>query len=71
VIIEFPVSSYYYAKKREAEPAARETRDAMLKEKVMEVRKGVESQEVYGVREMWLEMDRQGVDGGALAQWSG
>jgi len=27
------VSSYYYAKKRESEPTAREARDAMLKEK--------------------------------------
>jgi hypothetical protein len=37
------VSSYYYAKKREAGPAAREIRDAMLKEKIMEVWKGVHS----------------------------
>jgi len=34
------VSSYYYAKKREAEPTAREIRDAMLEEKIMAVRKG-------------------------------
>ena len=32
--------SYYYAKKREAEPAAREMRDAVLKEKIMEVWSG-------------------------------
>jgi len=31
------VSSYYHAKKREAEPSAREIRDVVLKEKVMEV----------------------------------
>lgn len=37
-VLEFPVSSYYHAKKREAEPAARELRDAVLKEKVMEVK---------------------------------
>ena len=36
-VLEFPVSSYYYAKKREAEPTARELRDAVLKEKIMEV----------------------------------
>ena len=30
------MSSYYYAKKREAEPTARELRDAFLKEKIME-----------------------------------
>ena len=39
-VLEFPVSSYYYAKKREADPPAREIRDAVLKEKVMEVWKG-------------------------------
>jgi hypothetical protein len=38
------VSSYYYAKKREAEPTAREIRDAMLEEKIMAVRKGEEGQ---------------------------
>ena len=36
--------SYYYAKKRAAEPAARDTRDAMLKEKIMQVWKGEEGQ---------------------------
>jgi hypothetical protein len=34
------VSSYYHAKKREAEPPAREIRDAGLKEKIMEVWEG-------------------------------
>ena len=34
------MSSYYYAKKRAAEPTARDIRDAVLKEKVMEVWKG-------------------------------
>ena len=36
-VLEFPVSSYYHAKKREAEPTVRELRDAVMKEKVMEV----------------------------------
>jgi hypothetical protein len=31
------VSSYYRVKKREADPPAREIRDVVLKEKVMEV----------------------------------
>jgi len=57
------VSSYYYAKKREAEPAARELRDAVLKEKVMEVwkdrRKG---REVYGARKIWLELNQQEIE---------
>jgi putative transposase len=56
------VSSYYYAKKRVAEPTARETRDAFLKEKIMEVwkdkRKG---KEVYGARKVWLQLNRQGI----------
>jgi putative transposase len=48
-------------KKREAEPAARETRDATLKEKIMEVWKGPKGREVYGARKVWLELNRQGV----------
>jgi putative transposase len=60
-VLEFPVSSYYYAKKREAEPTAREIRDAVLKEKIMEVWKGRKGREVYGARKVWLELSRQGV----------
>jgi len=56
------VSSYYYAKKRASEPTARETRDATLEDKIMEVwkdsRKG---REVYGARKVWLELNRQGI----------
>ena len=44
-----------------AEPAARETRDAILKEKIMEVWKGEKGREVYGARKVWLELNRQGV----------
>jgi putative transposase len=56
------VSSYYYAKKREAEPAARETRDAILKDKIMEVWKSErKGREVYGARKVWLELNRQGI----------
>jgi hypothetical protein len=47
------VSSYYYARKRESEPAAREIRDAVLKEKIMEVRAGEEGRKVYGARKIW------------------
>ena len=57
------MSSYYYAKKREAEPAAREIRDAMLEEKIMEVWKGRKGREVYGARKVWLELNRQGIPG--------
>ena len=55
------MSSYYYAKKREADPLAREIRDAVLKEKVMEVWKGRKGREVYGARKIWLELNRQGI----------
>ena len=47
-VLDFPVSSYYHAKKRKAEPTAREIRDAMLKEKIMEVWKSErKGREVY------------------------
>jgi putative transposase len=61
-VLEFPVSSYCHAKKREAEPTARGLRDAVLKERVMEVwkdrRKG---REVYGARKVWLTLNEQGI----------
>ena len=57
------MSSYYYAKKRESEPAARETSDAFLKEKIMEVWKDKgKGKEVYGARKVWLELNRQGIE---------
>jgi putative transposase len=60
-VLGFPVSSYYYAKKRQAEPAEREIRDTALKDKIMEVWKGVKGREVYGQRKVWLELNREGV----------
>jgi hypothetical protein len=59
-VIEFPVSSYYAAKKREAEPSAREIRDEALKGKIVEVWKGRKGREVYGARKVWLELNGQG-----------
>ena len=55
------MSSYYFAKKREDEPTARETRDVVLKDKIMEVWKGRKGREVYGARKVWLELNREGV----------
>jgi putative transposase len=55
------VSSYYFAKKREAEPTVRETQDAVLKDRIMEVWKGEIGREVYGARKVWLELNREGV----------
>ena len=55
------MSSYYSAKQREAMPAARDTRDAMLKDKITEVWKTT-GRELYGARKMWLELNQQGVE---------
>ena len=60
-VLEFPVSSYYHAKKREAEAAAREMRDAGLKEEIMEVREGGKGRKVYGARKIWLELNSRGI----------
>jgi len=57
------VSSYYYARNREAEPTARELRDAVLEEKVMEVWKDrKKGREVYGARKVWLALNQQGIE---------
>ena len=67
-VLEFPVSSYYFAKKREDEPTARETRDVVLKDMIMEVWKGEKGRGVYGGAEgrevAGAEPGRRG--GGAL-----
>jgi len=55
------VSSYYHAKKRQAEPSAREIRDEVMKEKIVEVWKGGKGREVYGARKVWLELNSQGI----------
>jgi putative transposase len=55
------VSSYYFAKKRVAEPTVRDARDAILKEKILKLWKGETGREVYGARKIWLELNRQGV----------
>jgi hypothetical protein len=51
--MEFPVSSYYYAKKRQAEPVAREVRDSVLKVKIMEVWVSGKGRKVLGARKVW------------------
>ena len=60
--LEFPVSSYYYAKKREEEPSARDIKDAFLEEKIVEVWKSEKGREVYGARKIWLELNAQGIE---------
>ena len=48
-----------------AEPTAREIRDAILKDKIMEVWKGRKGREVYGARKVWLD-ESAGNSGGAV-----
>lgn len=54
------MSAYYFAKNREEWPSARDTRDAMLEDKITEVWKK-KGREVYGARKVWLELNAQGV----------
>jgi putative transposase len=61
VVLEFPVSSYYQAKKREAEPPARTVRDTALKERIMETWEGDKGRKVYGARKVWLELNGRGI----------
>jgi putative transposase len=62
-VLEFPVSTYYAAKKREREPSARDNRDEQLKEQIMRTwddrRKG---RRVYGARKVWLQLSRDGTE---------
>jgi putative transposase len=62
VALEFPPSSYYYAKKREKEPSARDIRHELLEQKIMEVWKSEKGREVYGARKIWLELNAQGIE---------
>ena len=61
-VLEFPVSTYYAAKKREREPSRREQRDEWLKEQIMQVwedrKKG---RRVYGARKVWQQLRREGI----------
>jgi putative transposase len=62
-VLEFPVSTYYAAKKREQQPSSRGRRDEWLKEQIMRVwedrRKG---RRVYGARKVWLQLRREGIE---------
>jgi putative transposase len=59
--MEFAPSSYYYAKKRQAEPSAREVRDSVLKVKIMEVWESRRGRKVLGARKIWLLMNSDGI----------
>jgi putative transposase len=62
-VLEFPVSTYYAAKKREREPSPRDARDAWLKEQIKRVwedrKKG---RRVYGARKVWRQLRREGIE---------
>ena len=62
-VLEFPVSTYYAAKKRERAPSRRGQRDEWLKTQIMRVwedrKKG---RRVYGARKVWLQLRRDGIE---------
>lgn len=60
--LEFPPSSYCYAKEREQEPSARGTRHELLEQKITEVWKSRKGREVHGARKIWLELNAQGIE---------
>jgi putative transposase len=59
-VLEFPVSTYYAAKKRQREPSPRDFRDEWLKKEIMRVwedrKKG---RRLYGARKVWLQLRRE------------
>ena len=61
-VLEFSVSTYYAAKKRERVPSRRHRRDEWLKKHIMRVwedrKKG---RRVYGARKVWLQLRRDGI----------
>ena len=61
--LEFPVSTYYAAKKRQQQPSPRDSRDEWLKKQIMRVwedrKKG---RRVYGARKVWRQLRREGIE---------
>ncbi|GAB3476600.1 IS3 family transposase [Amycolatopsis cihanbeyliensis] len=60
-VVEFPVSTYYAAKKRENEPSTRAVRDQEL---VVHVRRvwSEQGRRLYGAKKVWNELRREGID---------
>jgi putative transposase len=58
-VIEFPVSTYYAAKKRQENPSAREVRDQDL---LPEIRRVWEEKgrKLYGAKKVWKELSLSG-----------
>jgi transposase InsO family protein len=62
-VLEFPVSTYYGAKKGEREPSPREQRDEWLKKEIMRVREDrKKGRRVYGARKVWRQLRRDGIE---------
>jgi putative transposase len=59
-VIEFPVSTYYAAKKREGFPSDRELRDEELVPLIREVWQ-TKGKRLYGARKVWRQLRRDGV----------
>jgi putative transposase len=58
--LQIAPSTYYEVKRREREPSAQAQRDAELIERIRKVH--CENFGVYGVRKMWWQLRREGVD---------
>lgn len=56
-VLECASSTYWAAKKHEAEPSARAVRDEQLKKEIMRVWKGP-GRRVYGARKVWTYLNR-------------
>jgi transposase InsO family protein len=59
-VIEFPVSTYYATKKREASPSARDLRDAELIPLIRAAWN--DSRRLYGARKIWKQLRREGLE---------
>lgn len=60
--LSFPSSTYYAAKRREAEPSDRRVRDDELKEQIMALwDQPGPGNRIYGARKIWLELNAAGI----------
>lgn len=61
VVLEFSVSTYYAAKKRQDQPSNRQVRDGELIPLIRAVWEGV-GKELYGAEKVWRQLRRDGVE---------
>lgn len=60
-VLDVPASTYYGWRERRARPPRRALEDAVLLERVKEIRASSEFGDTYGSPRVWLELRRQGV----------